>query len=106
MKAQEFWGTDKEVLIIDLDGTICSDNSYPDYAQAKAFEIEINALKSLSEKYFIVFWTARYEADRSVTEDWLFRHGIRYDRLVFGKLPYDLFIEMNSCKSITELVNF
>lgn len=105
MNPSEFWGTKKQVLFVDIDGTICQDNTFPNYFDAEPFESQIRSLHELKGQFFIVLWTARYEADRFVTEDWLSKHNVPYDRLVFGKLPYNMFIEWNSCKSVTELLS-
>jgi len=110
MKPQQFWGTEKEVLVVDIDGTLCSEaylpdwGTIPDYAKAEPFPLQIAHLNELKERFFIVLWTARYEADREVTEQWLKKHNVPYDRLVLGKKPYDMFIDTNSCKTPYQLV--
>lgn len=104
MNPKEYWGTEKRVLLIDLDGTLCEDNTFPNYLTAKPFSSQIKALHELKGRYYIVIWTARYEADRSVTEKWLKDNDVPYDRLIFGKLPYHFFIDWNSSKSVLELL--
>ena len=105
MNPKEYWGTEKKVLIIDIDGTICEDNTFPNYSGAKPFKKQIEALHEIKGTHFIVLYTARYEADRPITEKWLKDNSVPYDRLIFGKLPYDFFIEWNSFRSITSLVS-
>lgn len=104
MNPKEFWGTDKPVVVVDIDGTLCEDDSFPDYDGAKPLMERIKALQALKRNHFIVLWSARYEADRKVTERWLHEHHILYDRLILGKIPYDVFIEENSFNSPLDLL--
>jgi hypothetical protein len=58
MKPQQFWGTEKQVLVVDIDGTLCSEElpvrkGIPDYAKAQPFVLQIAALRDLQEDYFI-----------------------------------------------------
>ncbi|MBY5958281.1 phosphoheptose isomerase [Membranicola marinus] len=76
-------------FLIDIDGTICDDipneepermvtaNIYPD-----ALEI-IN--KWFDEGHVITFFTSRTEEHRSVTEEWLRKHGFKYHGLLMDK---------------------
>lgn len=75
--------------LIDIDGTICDDvpNEEPErmgtvvpYPDALAF---LN--RWYDEGHIIYFFTSRTEAHRSVTEEWLNRHGFKYHGIVFGK---------------------
>ena len=110
MKPQQFWGTNKQVLVVDIDGTLCGEvhlpkqDEIPNYAESTPFTRQIQTLVKLSERYFIVLWTARYEADREVTERWLKENNVPYDRLILGKKPYDMFIDANSCKTPYQLI--
>jgi len=75
--------------LIDIDGTIGDDidneNSHL-YPSAKVFD---GAVKRINEFYdagdFIVFFTAREEKDRKVTEEWLQKAGFKYHYLLMGK---------------------
>jgi hypothetical protein len=46
----------------------------------------------------IVIYTSRVEEDRGITEKWLQKNGVNYHRIVFGKLPEDIYIDSNSMK--------
>lgn len=101
-----FWGTDKPVLMVDLDGTLCEETgpeNWKRFAEAKPKVEEIEALRRLSAKYFIVIWTARFEADRLVTSYWLSEHSVPYDRLIMGKLLYSVFVDANARPSLREV---
>lgn len=102
MNPKEFWGTDKPVVAVDIDGTLCEDDSFPNYAEAVPKEDEIAKLRELAEKCFIVLWSARYEADREVTKCWLCKNEVPYDRLILGKLPFDFFIDANAFWDVGE----
>jgi len=102
MKPSEFWGTDKQAIIVDIDGTLCEDNSFPHYAKAIPKEGQIKFLQQIKEHYFIVLWSARYEADREITQTWLHSNNVPYDRLILGKMPYDFFIDENAYKKVDE----
>jgi len=103
MNPKEFWGTKKPVLAVDIDGTICKDGSFPRYGEAEPLLEEIERLRELAEHYFIVLWSARYEADRAITEAWLHRWQVPFSHLLLGKLPFDAFVDANSYKFPTEI---
>lgn len=75
--------------LIDIDGTVCDDinnedsHLYPLAKQIKGAVQRINAFYDSGD--FIVFFTAREEKDRKVTEDWLHSHGFKYHYLLMGK---------------------
>jgi capsule biosynthesis phosphatase len=92
-------------ICFDLDDTICFPNHNFDdtrrkYDAAKPNEKLIEAMRELRKKgFYITILSARrmlthngdiakiIEDVESVTRDWLKRHDVPYDRLVFGK-PY------------------
>ena len=104
MNPKEFWGTDKPVVIVDIDGTLCEDDSFPNYADAKPRMNQIEHLRKVYDKCFIVLWSARYESDRAVTKRWLKRYMAPYHRIVLGKMPYDLFVDANAFGSTVDLL--
>ena len=104
MNPKDFWGTDKPVVVVDIDGTLCEDDSFPNYSEAKPRNGQIKCLKELTEKCFIVLWSARYESDREVTISWLRKYSVPYHRLVLGKMPYDIFVDANAFGSILDLL--
>lgn len=75
--------------LIDIDGTVGDDINNEDshlYPFAEAFK---GAAARIKEWYdagdFIVFFTAREEKDRQVTENWLRAKGFVYHHLLMGK---------------------
>lgn len=107
---EDFWGTNRPVLIVDIDGTLCDegrdldDRNWLRYANAAPHLEEIEALRRLSKKeWFIVLWTARFEGDRGITQKWLADHGVSYDRLIMGKMVYSAFVDANARSSLVEI---
>ena len=83
---------ESRTLCIDLDYTLCVARG--DYAQAKPIPGTQEALSQLRQAgWVIVLYTARHFNHWQVTEDWLARHGLVYDQLVFGKPPARFYID-------------
>lgn len=81
-------------LVIDLDGTICSEEKQFSRAMAVPIEGAINALKMMKARgYTIIIYSARTWAEYEMTVDWLGRHGATYDQLVLGKPQGDYWID-------------
>jgi len=74
---------------VDIDGVLCRDPSEaenddgPEYARFLA-DVQPRFVPSVRIRYLV---TCRLEKYRSLTEEWLSRHGIGYDRLVMMDLP-------------------
>lgn len=92
-------------IVFDLDDTIC----FPNHSKTTTFEKYALAIPSIpviegivklkSQGYYIIIHSARrmlthngnleaiLKDVQQVTVDWLERHGVPYDELIFGK-PY------------------
>lgn len=81
--------TTQKLFLIDIDGTICDDIKNEDchlYESAGVFEGALEIInKWYDEGHVITFFTARESKDRQVTEDWLKKHGFKYNGLVMDK---------------------
>lgn len=104
-----------KTYVFDLDGTICLPNhDRPDtqgrYAEAKPIQEMIDEIRRCREKGIgVVIYTARrmvthkgdvqkiLEDVGQVTKDWLSRHDVPYDDLVFGKPYGDLYVDDKAC---------
>jgi uncharacterized HAD superfamily protein len=80
---------EKKNRLIDIDGTVCEDianeNSHL-YPTAKLWPGSVQKINFFYDQGdFIVFFTAREEKDRKVTEDWLQSNGFKYHALITGK---------------------
>jgi uncharacterized HAD superfamily protein len=79
-----------KIFIIDIDGTICenirNEEGLRRMAEAKPFSDSICRINELhDEGHYICLFTARTDEHRVVTERWLKKHGVKYDRLIFNK---------------------
>lgn len=83
-------------LIVDIDGTICSQEQ--DYSQAKPFLERIAHLNKLyDEGCTIIYYTARGTETgidwREITEKQFDDWGVKYHDLMFGKPSADYYID-------------
>ena len=86
-------------VIIDLDGTICSEEKT--YSRSLA-TINVNArdaIESLREMgYKIIIYTARTWMEYEMTVNWLKVNGVKYDQLIMGKPIGDYWIDDRAIK--------
>lgn len=75
--------------LIDIDGTICDDipNEQPErMIDAAVYPDALITLNNwYKEGHIITFFTSRTEEHRTVTEEWLTKHGFNYHGLLMGK---------------------
>jgi hypothetical protein len=88
----------KQIIAVDLDNTICHNptNTYAhlDLLDLKPNEKMIMSMYKWMEKgHQVVIHTARKEADRAVTVEWLLRNRVPYHAIVMDKLRADLYID-------------
>ena len=95
----------KSVLVFDIDDTI-SIHKNRDYVNAIPIQPVIDKLNELHDRgYYIKLFTGRgqlsckgnlaliIERNQAVLEDWLKRHNVKYDELIFGKPLGDWYID-------------
>ncbi len=103
--------TKKKILCFDLDGVICSNTKYKsanliNYKKSKSIPSAIKAINKLYDNgHTIVIYTARgmtrYNGNLSlikkklskITVNSLKSWKLKYHKLVFGKIYYDLIID-------------
>lgn len=101
-------------ICIDLDGVICElrrpSRRYEDLLPVKGAVEKIKALKA--HGHYIIIFTARHMKTcegnigkimarlGKVTFDWLARHDIPYDEIIFGKPWADIYIDDNACRFV------
>jgi hypothetical protein len=70
-------------------GTICDDIPNEEPERMVTAELYPEALVTLNkwfdEGHIITFFTSRTEEHRKVTEEWLAKHGFKYQGLLMGK---------------------
>ncbi len=81
-------------LIIDIDGTICTEEKTYSRSLAKPLEGAVASINALYEQgHTIIFYTARTWMEFEMTTDWLKRNGFKYHQLVMGKPIGDIWID-------------
>tara|TARA_B100001250_G_C19702982_1_gene745609 strand:- start:110 stop:418 length:309 start_codon:yes stop_codon:yes gene_type:complete len=84
-------------IIIDLDGTICSEEKFEDRAKAKVIKgarRTIDILKKKGNK--ITIYSARPWSQYEMTKKWLKKNKIKFDYLLLGKPIGDYWIDDRS----------
>lgn len=82
----------KKVYAIDIDGVLCENNNNLD------FKNKIKKEFKMPKNGYIILYTSRLESDREVTEKWLKDNKIKYDVIIFNKLPYNILYDDNVIK--------
>jgi uncharacterized HAD superfamily protein len=85
-------------IVIDLDGTICTEEKTFDKFLSVPNENAISVVNKLFEKHFIIIYTARGWAEYNITSKWLEKYNINYDILMCGKPIYDYWIDDRAIK--------
>ncbi len=81
-------------IIIDLDGTICTEERMFSRALAKPNAGSVENVNRLYEQgHTIIIYTARTWMEFEMTTDWLQKHGVKYHQLMMGKPIGDLWID-------------
>jgi hypothetical protein len=75
--------------LIDIDGTITEDVPNEEPERMETCLPFVDALETLNKWYdqghIVTFFTSRTEQHRTVTENWLNKHGFKYHGILFGK---------------------
>ncbi|MFQ6056189.1 MAG: hypothetical protein ACE5J3_09450 [Methanosarcinales archaeon] len=86
-----------KVLAIDLDGVV-AENTRP-YRKAKLIKGAKEAIdKFIKEGWKILLFTSRFQRDEQLTKEWLEEKGIKYDKIIFGKPYYSIYIDDKAVK--------
>lgn len=85
-------------FMIDIDGTICSQDDSHEYTYAKPYMKRIHQLNKLfDDGHEIHYWTARGSSSgkdwKDLTEVQLKWWGCKYNTLSLGKPSYDVWID-------------
>jgi uncharacterized HAD superfamily protein len=81
-------------IIIDIDGTICSEERQFSRPLAKPLEGAIDSINRLYEHgHTIILYTARTWAEWEVTNHWLQTNGVKFHQLFMGKPVGDVWID-------------
>lgn len=88
------------VYAVDLDGTLSEEmNNWREYKDAPPIPDNIAKINELFENgNKIIIYTARHQEDLDVTMKWLKDNGVKFHKLVCGKLRADFYIDENSLR--------
>jgi len=88
----------KEIICIDIDGVL-SEIKQPIYSKAKPIKDAKKAINLFKDKgYAIYFYTGRHILKRDETVEWLSKHGLNYDHIVFNKPVAKYYIDDNAIR--------
>jgi len=83
--------------LLDLDGTIVKHNGYKLDGYDTLLDGALDFLRSIPKSDMVVFITSRTLEFKSVTEDFLVKHDIRYDHILYNA-PYGERVLVNDRK--------
>lgn len=83
-----------KTIMVDLDGVLCTEESFHDRPLAAPIAGAAEALRRLrAAGHVVVIYTARGWGEYRVTERWLKDHGFEFDGLHMGKPIADVWID-------------
>jgi ribonucleotide monophosphatase NagD (HAD superfamily) len=83
-----------KTIMVDLDGVLCTEETFLERPLAKPIAGAREALQKLrAAGHIVVIYTARGWGEQRVTKQWLADHGFEYDGLHMGKPVADIWID-------------
>jgi uncharacterized HAD superfamily protein len=99
-------------IIIDMDGTVCTEEKTFSRSMAKPLPGAIENINKLyTEGHTIIIYTARTWMEFEMTSEWLKINNVKYHQLMMGKPIGDLWIDdralnfNNNWEQIAEVIN-
>ncbi len=87
-------GMKPKTLLIDMDGTLCTEERTFDRPLATPVPgAKERVNRWHAEGHTIVIWTARGWEQYKITFKWLNDHGVKFDQLLMGKPIVDAIID-------------
>ena len=81
-------------IIIDIDGTICTEEKTYSRSMAKPLISAVESVNSIYDKgHTVILYSARAWVEFEMTTDWLKRNGFKYHQLILGKPIGDVWID-------------
>lgn len=81
-------------IIIDLDGTICTEEKTYSRSLAAPKEHAVESVNALYDRgHTIIIYSARTWLEFEMTTEWLNRNQVKYHQLVMGKPIGDVWID-------------
>lgn len=89
-------------LIIDLDGTICTEEKTFSRSLAKPKKDAVESIQNLKDQgHTIIIYTARSWNEYEMTKEWLKKNDISFDQLFMGKPIGDYWIDDRAIRFTT-----
>ena len=70
--------------ILDLDGTLVEHNGYKLYGEDRLLPGATDFINKIPNNDMIILLTSRTENERKLTQDFLSKHSIRYNHIIFN----------------------
>jgi hypothetical protein len=84
-------------IIIDIDGTICTEENFDNRKNARPFKKAIKNINIFKKKgYKIILYSSRPWSQYDLTIKWLKKNKLRFDNLILGKPIGDIWIDDRS----------
>lgn len=81
-------------LVIDMDGTICSEERQFSRSMAEPKKGAVDSINKLFDQgHTIIIYSARTWVEFEMTTHWLKTHGVNYHQLILGKPIGDYWID-------------
>ena len=81
-------------IIIDIDGTICTEERTYSRSMAKPLTNAVNSVNNLYDRgHTVILYSARAWVEYEMTIDWLKKNGFKYHQLILGKPIGDIWID-------------
>lgn len=81
-------------IIVDLDGTICTEEKMFSRSLAKPLEDAVTSINALYDQgHTIIIYSARTWMEFEMTTAWLKQNNIKYHQLIMGKPIGDVWID-------------
>lgn len=95
LQALRMYGDGRRVMAVDIDGVVTVEPDGREYATRTPASEAIAVLRDAfaSNHSWVVLHTARDESDRTVTVEWLARHGVPHHALLMNKPPADIRVD-------------
>ena len=105
MKSEKLLVSRGRNIFFDMDGTITNETGIPDFEDTTIKEHSnffsnvtpnkkiIQLINKLFLHNNITIYTTRIDLHEKVTEEWLRKHKVKYDNIIFNKPYYDYFID-------------
>ena len=88
-----------KVIMIDIDGTICTEERAFERPLAKPLVGSVEAVIIFKKNgHTVIFNTARGWEQYKITKKWLDDNGFLYDQIIMGKPIVDIFIDDRACE--------